>query len=604
MSRCTGVEVIWPGKYDADGRRAPIPACATPLRLDTLYRVDAASQDASAWSDRLILGDNLAVLQALLLEHAGAADLVYIDPPFATGSEFSVSTRVGQGDGRRPPPEIEAPAYSDRWEGGTAGFLAMLDARLRLVRELMAPHGSLYVHVDATVGHAVKLLADEIFGPGAFQREIVWRIGWVSGFKTTARNWIRNHDLIFFYVKDPKRFTFNKHYVPYPEGYRRRDGALPKGKGMPIDDVWNASPAELELRGRDSLDSIQIKSFSTEKSGYATQKNESLLRRIVSASSNPGDLVVDVFCGSGTTAVVAAELGRRCIACDASAPAVHIATKRLLERERQWPLRVETADPWAGDRPLPIGPRSENDTQIELPIGERRLDVTVHRAMLLEHHGAHPLRDGGLVHGEVGDALVHVASPRAPLCERDVSAVVEAARARGARSLHVIADAFELPMHRSPLEALDLLLLRVGREIADPRCRARTDAALLEFPRVEVAVESNADEVELVVVDYGYPHAERLARSVREAVRSWVDYLDAWSVQWDAEGSVHVPDFVRFRTHNARGLELRAGPYRLEGGGPIRVRARLHDVLHQTVELMVELRRRGRAWSVASVMQR
>src|SRR5690606_12655232 len=153
---------------------------------------------------------------------------------------------------------------------------------------------SLYVHVDPTVGHAVKLLLDEVFGPGCFQREIVWRIGWVSGFKTKARNWIRNHDLLFFYVKDPRRFTFNKRILPHPPGYVRRDGSPPRGRGVPLCDVWNAGEGELSLRGRESLDSIQIKSFSTEKTGYATQKNESLLRRIVEASSNPGDLVADV----------------------------------------------------------------------------------------------------------------------------------------------------------------------------------------------------------------------------------------------------------------------------------------------------------------------
>jgi adenine-specific DNA-methyltransferase len=610
MTRGDGVELVWPGKYDADGHRSPIASRAAPLRVDALYPANAPSQGSATWNDRLVLGDNLAVLQTLVREHPQTADLVYIDPPFATGGVFSVSTRVGEGVGRRPPPEVHAPAYSDRWEGGTAGFLAMLDPRLRLVRELMAPHASLYIHVDPTVGHAVKLLADEIFGLGSFQREIVWRIGWVSGFKTTARNWIRNHDLIFFYVKDPKRFTFNKHHVPYPEGYRRRDGALPKGKGMPIDDVWNASPAELELRGRDSLDSIQIKSFSTEKSGYATQKNTSLLRRIVQASSNPGDLVVDVFCGAGTTAVVAAQLGRRYIACDASAPAVHIATKRLLEQERQFPLRVQSIDAWAGDRPLPDIASANVAAQIQLPLeGERAgPDAAVHRAMLLEHHGAHPVDESGasdLLHGRIGKDFVHVALPDAAVGERELSAVLECARDHGAKGLHVIADAFELPLKRASIEDIDLLLLRVGREISDARCRARTDAALFELPQVELALESTAaGELAVAVLDYAVPHPKRLDMAVREAVRSPADFIDMWSVQWEADTAVYVPDLVRFRTHNVRTLDLRAGPHTLAGKGPSRVRIRLRDILHQEVDIVLELRRRGRAWSVASAVQR
>ena len=581
MGRAGSVELVWPGKYDEQGRRAAIPPCEAALRLDAIHPPDAPDAASDRWSDRLVLGDNLAVLQALLREHAGTADLVYIDPPFATGGAFSVSTRVGEGDS---PPEIEAPAYSDRWDGGVGGFLAMLDPRLRLVRELMAPHGSLYIHVDPTVGHAVKLLADEVFGPDAFQREIVWRIGWVSGFKSAARNWIRNHDLIFFYVKDPKRFTFNKHYVPYPEGYRRRDGALPKGKGVPMDDVWNASPAELELRGRDSLDSIQIKSFSTEKSGYATQKNESLLRRIVTASSNPGDLVVDAFCGSGTTAVVAAELGRRFIACDASAPAIAIATKRVLGQPRRHPLRLESVSPWASEPLLEPGP---------------------YRTLVLEHHGARALDGGGaLLQGRVGRALVHVAAPQHVLGAAELATIVDAARSRNAVALHVLAESFELPAQRESVPGLDLLLLRIGRDLADPRCQARTGAALYELPEVELAVHSvGGGELQLELTGYTHPHPRRLAEAVRQAVRVPTDFIDAWSVQWNADGSVHVPDVVHYRTHNRRALDLCAGPFRPAGKSPARVRVRIHDIVHQSTTLLVELRRRGRGWSVASMQQ-
>ncbi len=315
--RSDGVELRWPGKYDAAGQRAPIPAPGQAIEAEVRYG------PPSPTVGRLVVGDNLAAMDALDAEGA-RLDLIYVDPPFATGASFSRTVALGEGEG-----EVRAPAFDDRWEGGVGGYLAMLDPRLRLCRRLLADHGSLYVHVDPTVGHAVKLLLDEIFGPECFQREIVWRIGWLSGFKTRARNWIRNHDTILFYTRDPARFTFNKQLVPYPPGYRRRDGSPPRGAGVPLEDVWNAGPADLALRGRDSLDSIQIKSFSREKTGWATQKNESLLRRIVEASSSPGDLVGDFFCGSGTTLAVAAALGRRFIGCDRSAAAVHLATERL-----------------------------------------------------------------------------------------------------------------------------------------------------------------------------------------------------------------------------------------------------------------------------------
>lgn len=316
------VELVWPGKYDAHGRRV-VPDVPAGV-LEPWEQTGAPEA-----SHRLLQGDNLGLLTALEPELGGRVDLVYVDPPFATGGRFMVATRVGEADGPDAR-EVSAVAYDDRFEGGAGGFIGWLEPRLSLLHRLLAPHGSFYLHVDPRYGHAVKLLLDEVFGERCFQREIVWRIGWVSGYKTKARNWIRNHDTIFFYTKDPQQFTFNKLYTPYPPGYRRRDGALPRGEGIAVDDVWNANEAEFALRGRDSLDSIQIKSFSTEKTGYATQKNESLLRRIVEASSHPGDLVLDAFCGSGTTGAVAAALGRRFVGCDVNPTAIHIAKKRIL----------------------------------------------------------------------------------------------------------------------------------------------------------------------------------------------------------------------------------------------------------------------------------
>ena len=153
---------------------------------------------------------------------------------------------------------------------------------------------------------------------------------------TRARGWIRNHDTLLFYAKGGRPATFHKEYIPYPPGYVRRDGKPPRGRGYPIEDVWNASDV-------DRMDSIQIMSFSGEKVGYPTQKNESLVSRIVRASSSPGDLVLDFCVGSGTTAVVAEKLGRRWIACDASPIAVHATRKRLMRLPQVRPLVVQHA---------------------------------------------------------------------------------------------------------------------------------------------------------------------------------------------------------------------------------------------------------------------
>jgi hypothetical protein len=232
--------------------------------------------------------------------------LCYIDPPFATRREFSGSN--------------EERAYLDRVEG--AAFVEALRQRLILIHELLAADGSLYVHLDSRKSHYIKVVLDEIFGEAKFEREIIWRIGWVSGYKSAANNWIRNHDTLLYYRRGETK-VFNKDYLPYPDNYVRRDGKPPTGQGVPIEDTWNSNEA-------DRLDSIQIMSFSGEKTGFPTQKNRNLLDRIIRASSNKGDIVLDAFVGSGTTAVVAEKLGRRWIAIDSGKYATYMTQRELL----------------------------------------------------------------------------------------------------------------------------------------------------------------------------------------------------------------------------------------------------------------------------------
>ncbi|MGB1276072.1 MAG: DNA methyltransferase, partial [Nannocystaceae bacterium] len=455
----TGVELVWPGKYTAQGERATPAQTGAHLCTHTYH---GAAADTPV-GGKVVLGDNLASMQALCHESAGSVDLIYIDPPFATGSKFSVLTRIG--DETRPDgvKEVRTQAYNDAWPGGLAGFLAFLGPRLRLLHKLLSPTGSMYIHVDPTVGHAVKLVCDEVFGPRSFQREIVWRIGWLSGFKTKAKNWIRNHDLIFFYTKDPRNFTFNKHYVPHPEGYRRRDGALPKGPGMPIEDVWNANASEQGLRGRDSLDSIQIKSFSTEKTGWATQKNESLLRRIIEASSNPGDTVLDVFCGSGTTAVVAASLGRRFVACDTSALAIHMTRKRLLEAVPAAPFDVCTLD----DRERLV------------------LADTSWQARVVAHHGGEAITDP-VLHGLSGPKAtrraIWVGPLRGGVGKDAVAKVLDAARRGGYVGLDVLA--WEPVSVDTVPSKLDVQVYRLSRVLLDARAWRRTGSGIVPQARV------------------------------------------------------------------------------------------------------------------------
>lgn len=295
----------------------------------------------------LYYGDNLEVMRQHLKDES--VDLVYLDPPFKSDQDYNVLFE--RKDGTASAAQIKAFEDTWRWDMAAAraldevvkggghvaeamlgfrrflgesdmlAYLAMMAPRLMELHRVLKPTGSLYLHCDPTASHYLKMLLDAVFGPERFQREIVWRIGWVSGYKTMAKNWIRNHDILLYYTKT-EDFTFNKEYIPYPDDYRRRDGSKPTGKGIPIEDTWNCHPG-------DSLNSIMIMSFSKEKLGYPTQKPLALLERIIKASSNEGDVVLDPFCGCGTTVAAAHGLKRRWIGIDITHLAVNLMKHRL-----------------------------------------------------------------------------------------------------------------------------------------------------------------------------------------------------------------------------------------------------------------------------------
>ncbi|MGH8460721.1 MAG: DNA methyltransferase [Stenotrophobium sp.] len=298
------------------------------------------TEGQSDWTNRLIYGDNLLAMAALLAgdEHTpslrGKVDLIYIDPPFDSKADYRTKVTLPGVELEQKPTVIEQFAYSDTWSDGTASYLAMITPRLILMRELLADTGSIYVHLDWHVGHYVKTVLDDVLGKDSFFNEIIWH--YPDKLQGNINGLPKNHDTIFAYRKT-KEATWNGVKI-------QLDGARKINRR-----IWNPDTKKLDT-ARDEFGRVIYDSY-TEKNaddvwqiaqaevtknpnntGYNTEKPETLLERIIEASSKEGQLIADFNGGSGTTAAVAENLGRRWITTDLGKPACMIMRKRLIDQ--------------------------------------------------------------------------------------------------------------------------------------------------------------------------------------------------------------------------------------------------------------------------------
>jgi DNA modification methylase len=399
------VELVWNGKTgevcnvvlpfqvieQVDEPRSEKPATLQMGLFDT----DARGRQLKGWTNKLIWGDNKLILSSLKngplreeIEKQGGLKLIYIDPPFDVGADFSMDIEIGGDTFTKRPNVLEELAYRDTWGKGADSFIAMIYERLVLMRDLLAEDGSIYVHMGWGVSHYVRGVLDEVFGKDRAVNQIIWKRQTAhSDSGQGSKHLGRLHDVIFLYSKS-ESYPWSIQYAPYSEKYlsthyQKVDSATgrryeldnltaPGGasKGNPsyellgVTRYWRYSQVKMqqlfnegriiqpsegavprykryldEMPGvpvQDIWDDVNaINSQAKEAEGYDTQKPEALLERIIKASSNEGDLIADFFCGSGTTAAVAEKLGRKWITSDLGKFAIHTTRKRLIGVQRQ-----------------------------------------------------------------------------------------------------------------------------------------------------------------------------------------------------------------------------------------------------------------------------
>ena len=357
-------ELIWDGKYDEYGNRRPIDIASATLPLQNIEQVDQPRSEAVAdgtldlfekqtkrnddFQNRLIWGDNKVVMASLLREFEGEIDLIYTDPPFNKKADFGMAVPVGDEKEKvkKDASALEIIAYCDMWGNGTDSYLHFMYERLTLMYKLLANDGSIYLHCDPEMSHYLKLLMDSIFDAKNFRNEIVWR-KYAGRKNNTTRKYATQTDSILFYTKSGDAF-FDPVYLPISEKeikkeYKKRDDdgrryrfsrgrnyqATGKQRRIYLDEQPGSVVGTLWTEG-----GLQLNT-STNERVYPTQKPLALLERVIKASSDEGDIVLDPFCGSGTTGAAAEQLGRRWIMSDLGRFGIHTTRKRMIDLQRK-----------------------------------------------------------------------------------------------------------------------------------------------------------------------------------------------------------------------------------------------------------------------------
>lgn len=625
-------ELVWPGKYDEQGRRREVPRVTLPFQVietinesraigkaraeeqPTLFDVYEGTEGETleeGWRNKLIWGDNLLVMSSLLARFAGKVDLIYIDPPFATGADFRFTTTVGEAglELSKEQSIIEEKAYRDTWGRGSGSFLQMLHSRFVFMHELLSDSGAIYVHCDHRASHYIRAVMEEVFGPKNFLNHLIWTFSTRSSIKST---WKRSHHDIFLFKKHANPvFNWNDEMVLEPlsestiKKYRYEDevgryrlsGRNIKGSPIrsakDVDPSWEETHPELVVRdylreGKVPSDYFFIpieNQAALVRTGFPTQKPEELLYKLISASTRPGDLVADFFSGSGTTSAVAEKLARRWIACDLSRWAVHVNRKRLLQIENCSPFEVLNLGRYERKywQVATFGEDLDKDGQIAL---------YEYLAFILKLYGGEPLSGSQHLHGRRQGAVIHIGAVDAPVTIDEITQAIDECVAMKQNELHILGWEWEMGlagpddgerpgglMHEiAKKRGVKLLLRHIPREVMEEQAVDRGDIRFFELAYLDVAIDRKKRDVTVTLMDFVIPSTELIPEDVREKIEKWSDYVDYWAVDWDFQNDTFIQGWVDYRTRADRSLTLTTKTHRYEASGTYRILVKVVDI--------------------------
>ena len=560
------------------------------------FEMDMGGRQVKGWTNKLIWGDNKLILSSLKsgalrrqIEDAGGLKLIYIDPPFDVGADFSMDIEIGGETFHKEPNLLEQIAYRDTWGRGADSFISMIYERLILMRDLMHPEGSIYVHCDWRVNGFIRLALDEVFGRDAHLNELLWCYS--IGGKGKNR-FARKHDTIFFYSKsDSYYFDGQNADVVKPRKQNSHMRLKTDADGREFQEKTDKKSGKVYRYYVDEgkipedywTDIEQLNWEDSERLDYPTQKPEKLMRRIIASATKEGDLVADFFCGSGTTVAVAEKLGRKWIATDLGKFGIHTTRKRLIGVQRELKAAGKS---FRAFEVLNLG-RYERQAYLNVSgrlTGKKREQALAKkeqdfRELILKAYKAEPLSESGFFHGKQGGRLVVIGPINLPVGRLFVEEIIMESRKRGATRVDILAFEFEMGLFPAVLEeakskGIDLAPKTIPPEVFDRRAVERGQVRFHDVAYIEVTPRVDKQNPLLLTVElsdfsvyYSQGIAESIAAELKEGksevvceqgqliklnkdkegvvtrdvlTKKWTDWVDYWAIDFDYESRKEI----------------------------------------------------------------
>ena len=544
-------ELIWPGKTsDVTNVVLPFqsieqidePRAESGAQVSDLFQLGVGGRQGGGWSNKLIWGDNKLVLASLKggplrreIEAAGGLKLVYIDPPFDVGADFSFDIEIGSDTLTKQPSVIEDIAYRDTWGRGSDSFLSMFYERANAIHSLLADDGYLLVHCDSRLSGFLRCALDEVFGRENFLNEIIWHY---RKWSLPTAFFQKNHDTIFWYAKNAK---LNSRFFEAVERQPTSEGTMKRWKGMKQKAVFDevgrraATNEDEESEGAplsDVWDISIINPAATERVGYPTQKPERLIERILEHCTRPNDLVADFFCGSGTTLAVAEKLGRKWIGADLGRFAIHTSRKRLIGVQRE--LKA-AGQPWRSFEILNLGKYERQwfaGIDPTLPEPQRLAAAAraegAYVALILEAYKAEAVEQSPPFHGQKAGAFVVLGALDSPVTETIVHDAVEAARRMRVARIDILGFEFEMGLaprvvDQARAKGVAVALRYIPKDVFDRRAVDKGQVSFHDLAYVEAnaKVLSKKDRsIKVSLTDFGVSYRQDGLDSLIEGMKA------------------------------------------------------------------------------------